>query len=46
MKRIFLFLATNMVAFGIAGGVGKGLKKLLLTHPPLEERIAALENMT
>jgi heat shock protein HtpX len=31
-----------MAAFGINGGLGNGLRKLLMTHPPLEERIAAL----
>ena len=30
-------------SFGIAGGVGGGLKSLFMTHPPLEKRIAALE---
>lgn len=38
-------LPDQMAAFGIAGGVGGGLKALFLTHPPLEQRIAALENM-
>jgi len=36
-------LPDKMAAFGIAGGVGGGLKRLFMTHPPLEERIAALE---
>lgn len=36
-------LPDKMAAFGIAGGVGEGLKRLFMTHPPLEERIAALE---
>ncbi len=36
-------LPGEMAAFGIAGGVGQGLKKLMMTHPPLEDRIAALE---
>jgi heat shock protein HtpX len=31
-------------AFGIAGGIGQGLKKLFLSHPPMQERIAALRN--
>lgn len=31
-------------AFGINGGIGGGLRKLLMSHPPLAERIAALEN--
>jgi heat shock protein HtpX len=35
-------LPDQMSAFGIAGGMGQGLKKLFLSHPPLEERIAAL----
>ncbi|CDH47247.1 MAG: protease HtpX [Candidatus Competibacteraceae bacterium] len=35
-------LPSQMAAFGINGGLGKGLRKLLMTHPPLEERIAAL----
>lgn len=37
-------LPGEMAAFGIAGGLGTGLKKIFMTHPPLEERIAALEN--
>ena len=32
----------NTLVFGIAGGIGQGLKRLFMTHPPLEERIAAL----
>jgi heat shock protein HtpX len=35
-------LPSQMAAFGINGGLGDGLRKLLMTHPPLEERIAAL----
>jgi len=35
-------LPDKMAAFGIAGGGGGGLKKLFMTHPPLEDRIAAL----
>jgi len=35
-------LPDQMAAFGIAGGFGAGLRRLLMTHPPLEERIAAL----
>jgi len=38
-------LPDQMAAFGISGGVGSGLKALFLTHPPLEQRISALENM-
>ncbi len=36
-------LPDKMAAFGIGGGgAGGGLKRLFMTHPPLEERIAAL----
>ena len=35
-------LPSQMAAFGINGGLGAGLRKLLMTHPPLEERIEAL----
>jgi heat shock protein HtpX len=35
-------LPDKMAAFGINGGLGSGLKRLFTTHPPLEERIAAL----
>lgn len=37
-------LPDQMAAFGIAGGIGDGLKRLFMSHPPLEERIAALRN--
>lgn len=37
-------LPAQVEAFGIAGGIGHGLKKLFLSHPPMEERIAALRN--
>jgi heat shock protein HtpX len=36
-------LPGEFAAFGISGGVGGGLKRLFMSHPPLEERIAALE---
>jgi heat shock protein HtpX len=36
-------LPDQMAAFGIAGGLGSGIKRLFMTHPPLEERIAALK---
>jgi heat shock protein HtpX len=36
-------LPGELAAFGIAGGMGGGLKRLFLSHPPLAERIAALE---
>ena len=35
-------LPEQMAAFGINGTLGQGLKRLFMTHPPLEERIAAL----
>jgi len=35
-------LPSQMAAFGINGGLGDGLRRLLMTHPPLEERIEAL----
>lgn len=36
-------LEGEMAAFGISGGRGGGLKALFSSHPPLEDRIAALE---
>ena len=33
----------EFAAFGISGGIGQGIKRLFMSHPPLEERIAALE---
>lgn len=36
-------LPDSMAAFGISGGRGAGLKKLFMSHPPLEQRITALE---
>jgi heat shock protein HtpX len=36
-------LPNQMAAFGISGGIGHGLKRLFMSHPPLEERIAALQ---
>ncbi len=35
-------LPGEFAAFGISGGLGSGIKKLFMTHPPLEVRIAAL----
>ncbi|OGT90741.1 MAG: zinc metalloprotease HtpX [Gammaproteobacteria bacterium RIFOXYA12_FULL_61_12] len=35
-------LPDEMAAFGISGGTPQGLKRLFLSHPPLEERIEAL----
>jgi len=37
-------LPGELAAFGIAGGFKKGFEKFFSTHPPLEDRIAALEN--
>jgi len=35
-------LPAQMAAFGIAGGGAGGLRRLFMSHPPIEERIAAL----
>lgn len=35
-------LPDQMAAFGVSGRVGGGLARLFMTHPPLDERIAAL----
>jgi heat shock protein HtpX len=37
-------LPAQLAAFGIGGDAGSGLRRLFLSHPPLEERIAALQN--
>lgn len=37
-------LPKQIAAFGISGGVAHGFKRLLMTHPPLAERIEALRN--
>lgn len=39
-------LPSTMAAFGINGGVPTGLRRLFMSHPPLEERIAALKAAT
>lgn len=36
-------LPDQLEAFGIAGGFKKGIAKLFMSHPPLDERIAALQ---
>jgi heat shock protein HtpX len=36
-------LPGEFAAFGISGGLKAGLGRLFLSHPPLEERIAALQ---
>ncbi len=38
-------LPGELAAFGISGGLSGGLKKLFMSHPPLDERIAALEDL-
>ena len=37
-------LPKTMAAFGISGPLAQGLQRLFMSHPPLEERIAALQN--
>ena len=37
-------LPDQLAAFGISGGIGSGLKKLFMSHPPLDERIARLRS--
>ncbi len=39
-------LPDQLQAFGISGGVGQGLRRLMMSHPPLDERIAALNKLT
>ena len=36
-------LPSQIQAFGISGAVGHGMRRLMMSHPPLEERIAALQ---
>jgi heat shock protein HtpX len=38
-------LPDQLAAFGISGGIGSGLRRLFMSHPPLEERIAMLRDM-
>jgi heat shock protein HtpX len=39
--------APQLAAFGIAdGSVGRGLARLMMSHPPLDERIAALRSLS
>jgi heat shock protein HtpX len=38
-------LPESMEAFGISGRYGSGLKRLFMSHPPIAERIAALEQL-
>jgi heat shock protein HtpX len=37
-------LPARMAAFGISGRVGQGMRRLFMSHPPIEERISALES--
>ena len=36
-------LPNQLAAFGIGGGPGTGIQRLFMSHPPLDERIAALQ---
>jgi len=36
-------LPDQMAAFGVSGGTRRGLARLFMTHPPLDERIEALK---
>ena len=36
-------LPDKMAAFGISGRRGEGFRRLFMSHPPIEERIAALQ---
>ena len=38
-------LPDQLAAFGISGHIGQGMKRLFMSHPPLEERIQALRDM-
>lgn len=38
-------LPEQIAAFGISGAKGQGIKRLFMTHPPLDERIDALKRM-
>ena len=38
-------LPDQMAALGINGGLGAGMKRLFMTHPPLDERIDRLQRM-
>lgn len=38
-------LPDQLVAFGINGGLAQGIRKMFMSHPPLSERIAALQAM-
>jgi len=38
--------AQQFAAFGITGPVSRGIQRLFMSHPPLDERIAALRTLT
>ena len=38
-------LPGEFAAFGISGSLGSGMKRLFMSHPPIAERIAALEKL-
>ena len=38
-------LPGQLAAFGISDGVGGGLRRLFMSHPPIPERIAALQSL-
>ena len=48
LKRVHEPLPTQQfAAFGIAGGdIGSGLRRLFMSHPPIDERIAALRTLS
>ena len=39
-------LPGEFAAFGISGGLGTGIRKLFMSHPPLNERITALRELS
>lgn len=43
LNRHEVHLPDQLTAFGISGKISSGLSSLFMSHPPLEERIAALE---
>ena len=42
-NRVPSTLPDEVEAFGISGGIGRGIQRLFMSHPPLDERIAALK---
>jgi heat shock protein HtpX len=42
-NRVPSTLPDEVEAFGISGRMGHGLKRLFMSHPPIEDRIAALK---